>query len=44
MEDMLFNVHFNWSGKDIEQIASLSEVYRDVANANFVDVRKLVML
>ena len=39
MEDMLFNVHFNWSGKDIEQIASLSEVYRDVANANFVDVR-----
>ena len=39
MEDMLFNVHFNWSGKDIEQIASLSEHYRDVANAGFVDVR-----
>ena len=39
MEDMLFNVQFNWSGKDIEQIASINALCKDAANEHFVKVR-----
>jgi len=39
MEDMLFYVHYNWSGKDIERITDLNENYREAINRHFVDVR-----
>lgn len=39
MEDMLFYLHYNWSGKDIERITDLNEHYRDAINRHFVDVR-----
>lgn len=39
MEDMLFNVHFNWSGKDIERITDLNENYKEAINRHFVEVR-----
>lgn len=39
MEGMLFYVHYNWSGKDIERITDLNEHYRDAANRHFVEVR-----
>ena len=39
MEDMLFNVHFIWSGKDIEQSALILAICKDAVNEHFVKVR-----
>lgn len=36
MEGMLLYVHYNWSGKDIE---NLNENYKEAINRHFVEVR-----
>lgn len=41
MEDMLFYVHYNWSGNDIEKITNLNELYRKAVNRHFVEVRNI---
>ena len=39
MEEPLFYVYFNWSGKDIERITDLNENYKEAINRHFVEVR-----
>lgn len=39
MEEPLFYVYFNWSGKDIERITDLNENYKEAVNRHFVELR-----
>ena len=39
MEEPLFYVYFNWSGKDIERITDLNENYKEAINRHFVELR-----
>lgn len=39
MEELLFYVYFNWSGKDIERITDLNENYKEAVNRHFVELR-----